>query len=92
MNVRFTEQWMKRYATLTVWLLEVSVEKLKWAKGSQEGIARVALEIGLRQAADLRRIRDVLDAGDDNAALALMREFFILHNRGKNEERRAGTE
>jgi hypothetical protein len=52
-----------------------------------EGIARVAFEIGKRQAADLRRIRDALDAGDHDVALALMRKFFVLHGGSTNENR-----
>jgi hypothetical protein len=53
---------------------------------SYEGIARVAFEIGKRQAADLRRIRDALNAGDSDMALMLMREFFVLHDDGSNSE------
>jgi hypothetical protein len=55
-------------------------------KSSYEGIARIAFEIGKRQSADLRRIRDALDAGDNAMALALMREFFVLHNDGSVNE------
>lgn len=57
-----------------------------------EGIARVAMEIGKRQAEDLRRIRDALDAGDNDMALMLMREFFVLHNGSANENCKTGTQ
>lgn len=57
--------------------------------GTYEGIARVAFEIGKRQADDLRRIRDALDAGFDDMALALMREFFVLHDGRDEREARA---
>ena len=62
--------------------------------GAYEGIACVAYEIGKRQAADLRRIRDVLDVGDNDMALALMREFFVLHDDGSsmNETKKKKTQ
>jgi hypothetical protein len=53
-----------------------------------DGIARVAYEIGKRQAADLRRIRDELDAGNDDAALTLMRNFFVLRDGSANETKK----
>jgi hypothetical protein len=60
--------------------------------GTYEGIARVAFEIGKRQAADLRRIRDALDVGDNAMALALMRNFFVLHSDGSADEKRTATQ
>ena len=47
--------------------------------GTYAGIARVALEISRRQTADLKRIQEALDAGNDSAALSLMRKFFVVH-------------
>jgi hypothetical protein len=59
-----------------------------------EGLARVAFDIAKRQAADLRRIRDALDAGDNCMALTLMREFFVLHDDGSsmNETQKKKTQ
>jgi DNA-binding GntR family transcriptional regulator len=62
------------------------------SEASYEGVARVAFEIGKRQAADLRRIRDALDAGDNDVALALMRNFFVLREGDINEAQKEKTQ
>jgi hypothetical protein len=61
--------------------MEISVGKEPETRnGMYDALAKAAYEIGKRQAADLRRIRDALDAGDNEKALALMRDFFVLHD------------
>jgi hypothetical protein len=55
--------------------------------GCYEGIIRAAMEISKRQTADLRRIQEALNAGDDCTALLLMRQFFVIHEGDDNDAR-----
>jgi hypothetical protein len=79
-----TKSYMKKPAASTI----ISTTN----EGTYEGVARVAFDIGQRIVADLRRIRDALDAGNDSMALALMREFFVLHGDGRVDEKRTATQ
>jgi hypothetical protein len=47
------------------------------------------MEISRRQTADLQRIQEALNAGDDFTALALMRKFFVVHDGSMNEKQTA---